>query len=135
MIKLDDKSAGKIPVLDCEKISDEQSKLLSELLDKLESEARLIDEAETQEGLAKLQPIVDKIDLAIAEILGLRGTLMERIVEIVKFFSERRVARTEKASPEPVKGEEEPRITPPKKMKQQKKAMVDKQITRWIEKT
>jgi hypothetical protein len=135
VIELDDKSAGKIPVLDCEKISDEQSKLLSELFDKLESQARLIGEAETQEGLAKLQPIVDEIDLAIAGILGLRGTLMERIMEIVKFFSERRVARTEKASPESVKGEEEPRITPPKKMKRQKKAMVDKQITRWIEKT
>jgi len=58
---------------------------------------------------------------------------VERIREIVKFFFERRVARTEKACPESVKGEEEPRITPPKKRKKQQKAMADKQLTRWIE--
>jgi type I restriction-modification system DNA methylase subunit len=134
VIELDDKSAGKIPVLDYNKISDEQSKDLAQLFDKLEYETRLIGEAETQESLARLQPIMDEIDLKIAETLGLKATLMERIREIVKFFSERRVARTEKASPESVKGEEEPRITPPRKLKKQKKAMLDKQITRWIEK-
>ncbi|MCJ7759921.1 hypothetical protein MUP59_02105, partial [Candidatus Bathyarchaeota archaeon] len=134
VIELDDKSAGKIPVLDYNKISDEQSKELAQLFDKLEYETRLIGEAETQESLARLQPIMDEIDLKIAETLGLKATLMERIREIVKFFSERRVARTERASPESVKGEEEPRIAPPRKLKKQKKAMLDKQITRWIEK-
>ena len=132
VIELDDKSAGKIPMLDCNKISDEQSKELSELFDKLESETRLIGEAETQESLARLQPTIDEIDLKIAEILGLKAALVERIREIVKFFCERRVARTEKASPESVKGEEEPRITPPRKMKKQEKGMLDKQLTRWF---
>jgi hypothetical protein len=38
------------------------------------------------------------------------------------------------ASHESVKGEEAPRITPPRKVKKQEKGMADKQITRWIEK-
>ena len=131
VIELDDKSAGKIPMLDYEKIPDKQSQVLSDLLDKLESETRVLGEAETQESLAKLQPIIDEIDLRIAETLGLKAALVERIRQIVKFFLERRVARTQKASPESVKGEEEPKITPPRKTKQ-KKEMLDKELTRWI---
>jgi hypothetical protein len=133
VIELDDKSAGKIPTLNCKKIPDKETKVLSGLFNKLEAETRLIGEAETQESLARLQPILDEIDMKIAEILGLKAALLEKIKEIVRFFFERRVSRTEKASPESVKGEEEPRITPPKKMKKKEKGMADKQLTRWIE--
>lgn len=132
VIELDDKSAGKIPILNCNKISGEQARVLSELFAKLEAETRQIGEAETQESLERLQLIIDNIDKKIAEILGLKAVLVERMKEIVKFFFERRVSRTEKASPESVKGEEEPRITPPKKMKKQHKPMTDKQLTKWI---
>jgi type I restriction-modification system DNA methylase subunit len=133
VIELDDKSGGQIPLLDCKKISDKQARALSEMFDELETETRQIGEAETQESLERLQPIIDDIDKKIAEILGLKEALVDRMREIVRFFFERRVSRTEKASPESVKGEEEPRITPPKKMKKQQKAMADKQLTRWIE--
>jgi type I restriction-modification system DNA methylase subunit len=135
VIELDDKSAGRIPILNCNKISGEQAGALSELFAKLEAETRQIGQAETQESLERLQSIVDDIDKKIAEIIGLKAALVERMKEIVKFFFERRVSRTEKASPESVKGEEEPRITPPKKIKKQQKVMADKQLTRWIEKT
>jgi len=133
VIELDDKSAGKIPTLNCENISDEETKVLSELFVRLEAETRLIGEAETQDSLARLQPILDEIDMKIAEILGLKAALLEKTKEIVRFFFERRVSRTEKARPESVKGEEEPKITPPRKMKKQQKEMADKQLTRWIE--
>jgi type I restriction-modification system DNA methylase subunit len=131
VIELDDKTAGKIPVLNCNKISDEQSGELSDLFDKLETETRRIGGAETQESLAKLQPIIGEIDSKIAETLGLKAALVEKTMEIVKFFSDRRIARIETARPESVTGEEEPRITPPKKAKQ-KKNVLDKQLTRWI---
>ena len=134
VIELDDKSAGKVPILNCNKLSDNQARVLSELFGKLETETRRIGEAETQDSLERLQPIIDEIDVKIAEILGLKAAIVERIKEIVKFFFERRVSRIEKASPESVKGEGEPTITPPKKKKQEK-PMADKQITRWIEKT
>lgn len=133
VIELDDKSAGKIPVLNYNKISNVQARVLSTLFGKLEAVTRQIGEAETQASLERLQPIIDEIDKKIAEILGLKAVLVERMREIVKFFLERRVARTEKASPESVKGEEEPRITPPRKMKKQQMGIADKQLTRWIE--
>jgi len=133
VIELDDKSAGKIPTLNCKEISEKETEVLSELLNRLEAETRLIGEAETQESLARLQPILDEIDMKMAEILELKIALLEKIKEIVRFFFERRVSRTEKASPESVKGEEEPKIAPPRKMKKQQKGMADKQLTRWIE--
>jgi type I restriction-modification system DNA methylase subunit len=133
VIELDDKSAGKIPTLNCREISEKETDVLGGLFNRLETETRLVGEAETQESLAKLQPILDEIDVKIAEILELKIVLLQKIKEIVRFFFERRVSRTEKASPESVKGEEEPRITPPRKMKKQQKAMTDKQLTRWIE--
>lgn len=135
VIELDDKSAGKIPLLNCKTISKQQAEELKELFRKLETEARRIKEAETQDSLKELQPIIDEIDLKTAEILKLEAATMERIKEIAKFFFERRVARIEKASPESVKGEEEPRITPPKKSRKLQKGMADKQLTRWIEKS
>jgi type I restriction-modification system DNA methylase subunit len=134
VIELDDKSAGKVPTLNCDKLSRDQVATMSELFYKLEKETRRIGEAETKESFQKLQPIIDEIDVEIAGILGLKTATLERIKDIVKFFFERRVSRTEKASPESVKGEEEPRVTPPKKLKKQQKPMADKQITRWIEK-
>jgi len=135
VIELDDKSAGKIPILNCRKLPDDEVRVLSELFSKLEVETRHIGEAETQDSLERLQPIIDEIDKKIAEILELKAVTVDKIKEIVKFFLERRVSRTEKASPESVRGKEEPKITPPKKTKKQQRGMADKQITRWIEKT
>lgn len=133
VIELDDKSAGKIPILNCNKVSDEQARVLSELFNRLEAETKRIGEAETQDSLERLQPIIDDIDKKITEILGLKAVLMEKVREILHFFFERRVARTEKAHPESVEGEEEPTIAPQKKMKKQQKRNADKQLTRWIE--
>jgi hypothetical protein len=56
-----------------------------------------------------------QIDDGIARILGLEGKNVEHLRKIVQIMAERRVARTLEAKPEAVKGEEEPRIRPPKK--------------------
>lgn len=132
VVELDDKSAGKIPIVNCKKLPDTKVRVLSDLFGKLEAEARIIGETETQDSLERLQPIIDEIDMKIAGILELKPATLDRIKEIVKFFLERRISRIEKASPKSVRGEEEPRIAPPKKMKK-RKGIADKQLTRWIQ--
>jgi len=133
VIELDDKTAGKIPIINAEKLSKKDIELLSKLFDKLENETRQIGEAETQESVEKLQPIVDEINVAITDILNLDSTLVEKMKNITKFFINRRIARIEDASPESVKGEEEPKITPPKGEKRQQKPNLNKQLTKWLE--
>jgi type I restriction-modification system DNA methylase subunit len=132
VIELDDKSAGKIPLINCDKVSKKEIEKLSELFGRLEAETRKIGEAETQKSIERLQPIVDEIDAKIADILGIDLALIEKMKAITKFFFGRRIARIEDARPESVKGEEEPRITPLKKMKKQQKPNLDKQLTKWF---
>ncbi len=65
--------------------------------------------------LKYVQKIVDEINSSIACFLGLEKKFVEHLRMIVKIMAERRIARTLEAKPEAVKGEEEPRIRPPKK--------------------
>lgn len=82
--------------------------------------------------LRRLQDVFAEIDFAVAEALGYKKEIVRKIDDLVEILAERRISRTEKASPESIGGEEEPRITPPKKMKKFQKGMADKQLTRWI---
>ncbi len=132
-IELDDKSAGKIPIINYEKISKESIEELGVLFSKLEAETRQIGDAETQESILKLQPIVDGIDAKMADILGIDFAVIEKMKTITKFFYERRLARIDDARPESVKGEEEPKIGPPKKLKKVQKINNDKQLTKWLD--
>ncbi|MBS7632538.1 hypothetical protein KEJ15_02800 [Candidatus Bathyarchaeota archaeon] len=63
-----------------------------------------------------IQPVVNEIDASIAKILGLERNFVEYLQTLVKVLAERRISRTVEARPETVKGEEEPRIRPPKKL-------------------
>jgi hypothetical protein len=132
VIELDDKTAGKIPILDINKISKKDTEKLSSLFNKLETQTRQLGEAETQDSIEKLQPVIDEIDAKMADILGIDWALVESMKVITKFFFERRVARIEEARPESVKGEEEPMITPPRRAKKQQKLSLDKQLTKWF---
>ena len=133
VIELDDKSAGKLPILNCKEVAKEQAKVLNELFKKLEIETRRIGGADTQQNLKKLQPLVDEIDTKIAHILGLERGMLEKIRKLVGILSERRISRTKRARPETVKGEEEPKMKPPKKRKKPKKEELHKPLTRWME--
>jgi len=133
VIELDDKSTGKIPIINCQKISQKNREELDALFSKLEAETRQIGEAETQESIGKLQHVVDEIDAKMADILGIDLTIIEKMKAITKFFFERRLARIDDARPESVKGEEEPKIAPPKKMKKEQKINNDKQLTKWLD--
>lgn len=117
VIELDVNSTAKLPILNVNKLEDEKQKKLSELFEKLETETRKIGGADTQENLDLLQSIVEEIDTYISEILGLTKEFVEKIQTIAKGLAERRVSRTMRARPESIKGEEEPKIRPPKKPK------------------
>lgn len=133
VIELDDKSTGKIPLINFEKLSDEQNNELRDLFTKLENKTREIGNAETQQSLENLQSIIQEIDQKLEIILKLEHPIIEKILEITQFLYQRRVARTENANPESIKGEEEPKISLPKKVKKEQKSNFDRQITRWIE--
>jgi type I restriction enzyme M protein len=132
LIELDDKSTGKIPILNYKEIINKQADDLSDLFEKIESEARRIGGADTQEKLEKLQYFVDELDIKIADILGFNRKLLEKIRKIVRILYQRRISRKEQARPETVKGEEEPEITPPKRRKKRKKEELHKPLTRWM---
>ena len=133
VIELDAKSAGKLPILNYKKVTKQQAEVLSELFKKLEDETRQIGGADTQENLEKLQPFVDEIDMRIADVLGLKRELLEKIRKIVGVLCKRRISRTRKARPETVKGEEKPKIRPLKKRKRQKKEELHRPLTSWME--
>ena len=133
LIELDDKSTGKIPILDCKQITEKQAYVLSQLFEKIESQARRIGGGDTQENLEKLQCLVDELDINIADILGLERKLLEKLRKIVRNLYERRISRKETARPEILKGEEEPRIKPPQRRKKPKKEELHKPLTRWME--
>lgn len=121
VIELDVNSLGKLPVLNINELKKKDVKMLSVSFTKLESEARKTTGVDTQKNLEKIQPVVEEINAHIAEILGLKKDFVEYLRSLVKVLSERRISRIAEARPETIKGEEEPRIRPPKKPKRAKK--------------
>lgn len=133
VIELDVKSAGKLPILDVRKLSQKQIHDLAELFTRLENETRKIGGADTQEKLEKLQPIVEEIDASVAQILRLKKTLVESLRAVTQILAQRRISRTRRARPEAIKGEEKPRIKPPKKKERKlKRKEPSAPLTRWI---
>ncbi|MEM3752658.1 MAG: N-6 DNA methylase [Candidatus Bathyarchaeia archaeon] len=119
VIELDINSLARLPILNVNALEKGQLKKLSELFKELELEARKTKGVDTQENLEYVQKIIDKIDNSIARVLGLEEKFVEHLRIIVKIMAERRIARTLEAKPEAVKGEEEPRIRPPKKLEKE----------------
>ncbi|MEM4713146.1 MAG: N-6 DNA methylase [Candidatus Bathyarchaeia archaeon] len=119
VIELDINSLARLPILNVNALEKGQLKKLSELFKELELETRKTKGVDTQENLEYVQKIIDKIDSSIARVLGLEEKFVEHLRIIVKIMAERRIARTLEAKPEAVKGEEEPRIRPPKKLEKE----------------
>lgn len=132
-IELDDKTVGKVPIIDCRKIPNFMVKALSELFEELETKAQEIGQVETEDSFEKLQVIVDKINSLIAEAIQIDSGIVKKMTEIERFLYDRRVARKKSAAPETVKGEDKPIIKPPKKVKKMRqKSTSDKPLTKWL---
>ena len=132
MLSIEVKQASEMPVLNIRKLNDKQLFELSYLFDKLEETTRKIGGADSINQIEKIQYIINEIDITISKLLMLKKDIVERIQKAVKIMLERRISRTKRARPESVKGEEEPRIKPPKKRKTKKPEEVHRPLTSWM---
>lgn len=82
--------------------------------------------------MEKILPVIAEIDKELAKILKLKANMAERIQNLAEILQERRISRAMEARPEAVKGEEEPRIRPPKKPKRAKKEDTSIPLDRFI---
>ena len=133
MLSIEVKQALEMPILNVRRIGKRRLKKLADLFDKLEKETRKLGGADRQEHIKELQPIIEEINAKIAEMIGFKKPQLEKVKKVVRILSERRISRKERARPETVKGEEEPKIKPPKRRKRQKKEELHKPLTRWME--
>jgi len=102
--------------LDVRKLDEKDVDVLVSLFDELEAEARRLGGADTAENIEKLwDTVIDKIDVEITRILKLPKELAKTAKIMAKTMMKRRHHRAEEATPEAIKGEEEPRLKPPKK--------------------
>lgn len=112
---LEVKHAEEMSIIDFRKLRQKDLKSLASLFDELEFEARKIGGANTSGNVEKLgDTIIEKIDMEIT-ILKLPKELAKSAKIMAKTMMKRRLQRAKEARPEAIKGEEEPRIRPPKK--------------------
>ncbi|MEM3596671.1 MAG: N-6 DNA methylase [Candidatus Bathyarchaeia archaeon] len=113
---LEVKHAEEMPILDVKTLKQKDVELLASLFDELEAEARKLGGADTAENIEKLwDTVIEKIDMEITRILKLPKELAKTAKIMAKTMMKRRLQRAEEATPEAIKGEEEPRLKPPKK--------------------
>jgi hypothetical protein len=132
VIELDVNSLARLPLLNINALEKRELEKLSELYEKLEAEARKTEGVDTQENFEFIQEIIDEIDDSIARILRLEEKIIEHLRKIVKIMAERRISRTLEAKPEAVKGEEEPRIRPPKRIEKAAEKRLDAQLDMFL---
>jgi len=132
VIELDVNSVAKLPILNIDKLARKDVEKLSRLFKKLEIEARKTTGVDTLENLEITQTIVDEINAHVAKLLGLDKDFIQYLRSLVKILAERRISRITEARPEAIKGEEEPRIRPPKKPKRTKKEDMSIPLDRFI---
>jgi hypothetical protein len=139
MIELDVKPLSDLLVIDVRSLPQEDIRKLATLFDELEQHARRLggaDEAENVLGsdlvrrMLNQQPkaenpglfntAIRRIDEEVGKILGLSESV-EPLRNTVLSLMERRLARASEAKPESIKGKEEPKIKPPKKVKVEKR--------------
>jgi hypothetical protein len=81
--------------------------------------------ADTSENIEKLwDTVIQKIDSEITRILKLPKELAKSAKIMAKTMMKRRLQRTKEATPEAIKGEEKPRIRPPKKLEKPKEKIM-----------
>ncbi|MHA1722950.1 MAG: N-6 DNA methylase, partial [Candidatus Baldrarchaeia archaeon] len=124
MSTLEPNFAVTLPVLNVKKLDKKEVEQLASLFEKLEVKARKVGGADTKENLEMLQPIVNKIDTYIAKIMGLQEEFVKNLQAVIRILAERRISRTMHARPEAIKGEEEPRLKPPKKPEKPKEKII-----------
>lgn len=116
IVQLEAKHAQEMPIINIKTLKKNDVKTLATLFDELESEARKIGGAAKRENIEKLWGnIIEKIDREVSRILNLPKALAKGAQVMSKSMMERRLSRTQKARPGAIKGDEEPRIRPPKK--------------------
>jgi hypothetical protein len=115
LIEFDINVANDLLILDLRRLTESEAEKLASLFDKLSTHARKLGGADTLENIVKLDPIVTEIDYEVANIIGLSKEVVELTRTLARALMERRLARITEARPEAVKGEEEPRIRPPRK--------------------
>ena len=120
IIGLEVNIAQDMPVPDIRKLSRKQIQSLAKNFDKLEAESRKIGGATEKEQLQRLNPVIDKIDRAIGELLGLTEKQIEEVQKNVELLVKRRVSSAAEAKPDSVKGKYQLKIKMPSKHKKQK---------------
>jgi len=132
VIELDVNSVARLPILNVNELTRKDVKKLSDSFKKLESETRKTTGADTVENLERIQPIIDAINTTVAEILNIEKDIVQYLVSLVKVLADRRTSRIIEARPESIKGDEEPRIRPPKKTEKTRKEDTSIPLDRFI---
>jgi hypothetical protein len=133
-IALEVRQVSEMPVLDIEHLNQNNLESLASLFDELEAEARKLGGADTAENIEKLwDTVIDKIDVEITRILKLPKELAKTAKIMAKTMMKRRLQRAEEATPEAIKGEEEPRLKPPKKSEKISEEGKTVQLDRFME--
>jgi type I restriction-modification system DNA methylase subunit len=134
MIELEMSQAEKLPVIDATRLPHRMIEQLSGLFNELETESRKFGGADTEEKLEKLGPFFLRIDQSLAKLFGFDAKLIEETKSISDLLKERRIARAEEAKPEAIRGEEKPRIRPPKRTVRQisKEDRLTQPLERWL---
>jgi hypothetical protein len=133
LIELDVSVANTLPILDVRRLNDSQVKMLATLFDKLENETRRLGGADTLENIDKLAPIINEIDDEVAKIIKVPEEIVKATRNLARSLMERRLARVVEAEPETIRGEEKPRIKPPRKARRTvKEAELLTPLDKWL---
>ena len=132
-IALELNQASGMPILDIENLPNQQVDHLAKLFDKLEVETRKIGGAHKRQNLEKLKPIFNEIDRYVAGIVGLPEPLVSKAETIANALMDRRLSGAKMAKPEAIRGEEEPKIRPPKSSERPKEKTKDLPLEMFLE--
>lgn len=117
--------------MDVRKLNKKHLTMLASLFDELEVSARKIGGANTFDSGAILGSTLQKIDGAVAKIVGLSPRKIAKIRQTVNALVERRLKDSD-ARPEILVGEEKQRIKVPKKVRTMRTKDNDTQLDRWF---
>ncbi len=120
-----------IPVPNVKTLGQEDLEKLALLFDRLEAEARRLGGADALENFEKLwSGVIAEIDEEVERILELPAGSTAAARAMAEEMMRRRLSRAEEARPEALKGEEEPRVRPPKRSRkgasQEQRGTLDK---------
>ena len=125
--------AEEMPVIDVNRLDEDELKALANLFDKLDSAARRLGGASKRENMMKLwDTVIAEIDYKVADILGLSRELADGARALAKIMMERRLQRAREARPQAIRGEEEYKPRRPPRARRRRRAEEDKRQMRLI---